>query len=1030
MPSALSGANNMQIHFLELSAIGPFAGTHAIDFESLSAAGIFLLEGPTGAGKSTLIDAIVFGLYGQVAGGASSNDRIRSGLVDGNTESYVDLVFETASGIYRVRRTPQFMRAKKRGTGLTRTQAQVRLWQLSVADLERIKAAGSDGIQNLVVGEFKSERMDEAGLEITRAIGLDRAQFVQTIVLPQGEFANFLKAKPEERRDLLQKVFGTEIYQRVQDELAAMRREVKGQTDAANAELDRAKTGFVTAAGLEEEQAAEFEATHPEELLDAVGKVLADLDLVGRDTAERSATTQQAADKAKQELDKGQAQLKADQRRTALQGEQAKLVEQMPGIDRSRMELAAAAKAAIVTPAVEVADSARKVTDLAAAALERATEATVPILGLDQTGDEATLRKSAGAHLRSLGQQRGRLDQLLDLERSLPSREKANTKLESALTADRTELAKLEALLEKRPAGLRELQDIVAGLTTTAGRSQNDQHAVERAQERLDSCAAAIKTKKALTTAQTSLQLANTAATQAITYEAQLRTARVSEIAGELGQSLEQGCPCPVCGATEHPQPAKLGEDAVSVEQIEAAEVERKQAEETVGTWQNKVTQLAERLAAQEIAGLTIEAAQTALAEAKLAAAQSGQAQKDLAPATLAVTEFEYQTQMVKDQAADLHTGIATQEVTLDLNTKSVAGDRKKITDELETNTSFAQVTSIGQLAQGLENQEVLLENLLKALTDLESARSQVAEQSERLAKILQEQGFETAQQAQEVALTKSESERLTTLIRTYEADVTRVQTELASPELQDLPSQITVVLEGLEQLSLLAVEEARTAGAAATTATNRATAAAQAQRVLDTCLTKIAKVLAESAPVIRMADIAAGQSSDNAKRLTLQTFVLLKRFEDVIVMANERLVSISDGRYELERSDDRETGGGNRLGLALKIIDHDLDEPRDPKTLSGGETFYVSLCLALGLADVVTAETGGVELGTLFIDEGFGTLDPGVLESVLQVLATLRSGGRTVGVVSHVEALKQTILDGISVRHLPAGGSTLTLRA
>src|SRR5699024_2908038 len=149
-------------------------------------------------------------------------------------------------------------------------------------------------------------------------------------------------------------------------------------------------------------------------------------------------------------------------------------------------------------------------------------------------------------------------------------------------------------------------------------------------------------------------------------------------------------------------QPAKLGEDAVSVEQIEAAEVERKQAEETVGNCENTDTQLAERLAAQEIAGLTIEAAQTALEAAKRAAAQSGQAQKDLAPATLAVTEFEHQTQMIKDQMADLRTGLATQEVTLDLNTKLVAGDRKKITDELETNTSFAQVTSIGQLAQGL----------------------------------------------------------------------------------------------------------------------------------------------------------------------------------------------------------------------------------------------------------------------------------------------------------------------------------------
>jgi exonuclease SbcC len=189
-----------------------------------------------------------------------------------------------------------------------------------------------------------------------------------------------------------------------------------------------------------------------------------------------------------------------------------------------------------------------------------------------------------------------------------------------------------------------------------------------------------------------------------------------------------------------------------------------------------------------------------------------------------------------------------------------------------------------------------------------------------------------------------------------------------------------------------------------------------------------VAERVRDAAPVIRLANLAAG-SGDNARGLTLGTFVLMRRFEDVVAAANDRLLLMSDGRYELVRSDEKEDVRG-RTGLAMRVIDHVNDAPRDPRTLSGGETFYVSLCLALGLADVVTAEAGGLDLGTLFVDEGFGSLDPHVLDQVLAELGRLRAGGRVVGVVSHVEALKQAIADRIEVRRRPDGTSTLTVRA
>jgi len=184
-----------------------------------------------------------------------------------------------------------------------------------------------------------------------------------------------------------------------------------------------------------------------------------------------------------------------------------------------------------------------------------------------------------------------------------------------------------------------------------------------------------------------------------------------------------------------------------------------------------------------------------------------------------------------------------------------------------------------------------------------------------------------------------------------------------------------------------------------------------------------------EHAPVIRLAELAQG-GAGNRHGITLPTYVLIRRFEEVITAANDRLGPMSSGRFTLERSDAKEATRARKTGLSLRVLDSLTDVPRDPRSLSGGETFYVSLALALGLADIVTAEAGGVDLGTLFIDEGFGSLSSEILDNVLTELGRLRLGGRVVGLVSHVEALKQSIAERIEVRRLADGSSTLSVRA
>ena len=318
----------MHLRTLTLQAIGPFAGRHTVDFDALGQAGLFLLEGPTGSGKSTLIDAIVFALYGKVASSEASEDRLRSAYATDDVESVVDLVFEVPAGIYRVRRTPAYQRAKRRGSGTTTANASVKAWRLPAGtDLD---PATLDS-----VGVPLGNRLDEVGAEIQKAVGLDRTQFVQTIVLPQGEFAHFLRAKPEERRGLLQKIFGTEVYERLALRLAELRREGDRASAAARAALSSGTSQLVGAARLADDEAADVRAAIDAAVVRGDGLVAAVRSVVGARTdalaalAAGARATAVSADSARRaartHLDESTATDALLRRRSALRGERAAL---------------------------------------------------------------------------------------------------------------------------------------------------------------------------------------------------------------------------------------------------------------------------------------------------------------------------------------------------------------------------------------------------------------------------------------------------------------------------------------------------------------------------------------------------------------------------------------------------------------------------------------------------------------------------------------------------------------------------------
>ncbi|SMF15163.1 exonuclease SbcC [Cellulosimicrobium cellulans J34] len=1072
----------MHLHSLTFQAIGPFAGRHHVDLASLGASGIFLLDGPTGAGKSTVIDAIVFALYGKVASESASDDRLRSAFAGPDVESFVDLVLEVPSGVYRVRRTPEYRRPKKRGTGTTVQQASVRLWRLAA-----VPEPGDDADDP--PGELLSSRLDEAGDEIRRIVGLDRRQLVQTVVLPQGEFATFLRAKPEDRAVLLQKVFGTELYHRAAARLAELARGARAGIDAARQNVTGAVERFAGASGLTPDDARRLrEAAQDDTLLrqadDAdvaraaavvaagtrtagTGAAGTDASAAGTDAgatdaaeerpgvhaialahvarleeeadrlAEREVAANAALVAARDRLEAERVLAEGVERRARLRAEQERLDRAADEVTQDRRRVDAAARAAVVAPAAQGLARADQALHAAHERLALARTGLPPDLAdADATTVEALRADVATAAVRAA--------RLVPVGASLPVRERELADARKDLAHATEERERVLAELADRPTLRDALRTRVAALAEAAGDLGVLQERLLRARAVEVAATQAAALADDVEAAEEERARAAAAARAAVEHEARVRSARIAGLAGELAAGLDAGEPCPVCGGTEHPQPAPLAPDHPAAEDVERAERARTEAERSLHDASARVQVLAERLASgrRDAEGLTPEEAAARVVEVDVSVATARDAARERADAERELEALDAGTDALQERAGELAASIAAGAARLDELETALAADRAEVRAELETAGRHVGLDGLPDplaepgarnpvvvLAAALEERVRTLDVLADATSAVAAAHRTRADRAVELDALLDGSGF--ADVAEALAAVLDDADRRALARRVAEHDATRAATAagLADPALAALPEDARPDVAAARA----AVAEAEaTAGAAARShelVARRAQAAREGADGIGAAVEAWLRAREDAGPVTRMAALAGG-AGDNAQALSLATFVLVQRFEDVVAAANERLAEMSSGRYELVRSATREDVRAHKRGLAMKVLDHVTERERDPRTLSGGETFYVSLCLALGLADVVTAEAGGVELGTLFVDEGFGSLDPETLDAVLSALGRLRAGGRVVGVVSHVEALKQSVAERIEVRRVPGGGSTLTVRA
>lgn len=997
----------MHLHRLSLQAIGPFPGCHTVDVAELGASGLFLLEGPTGSGKSTLIDAVVFALYGKVASAGASEDRLRSAHAGPEVESWVELVLETGVGIYRVRRTPPYLRPKQRGTGTTLQQASARLWRLTSPDD--------------AVGELVSSRIDEVGLELQRVVGLDRTQFAQTVVLPQGEFAGFLRAEPEARRGLLQKVFGTEVYERVQQRLADLRAQAARDVAAARREADLALARFVGAAAPEP-----GDALHELDAPDAVGPaelLVAELtaEAVDADSAARAATSDRSA--AAAELDARRRLLDAVRRRARLRAEQAALA---AAADRHAADLRrwqAGVRADRLWPTVTAAERARvAVRDAAETVAARAAAAAPALREVVGSGDPEVQLKALRVEHEVTSAARGALARAVELEAGLAERRDALAHRRAATRAARDAVAQAETVLAEVPVERAALvQELAAARELAAGAGQAEARLggsrlrLAAARE-ADALAAEVAAAEAVVTRCSEVALGAARTVLAA------REARIAGLAGELAASLVPGEPCAVCGSTVHPGPAQrpggdVADVAAAEEQQAAADGDLTEAATALGVLRARHE---DRSAAADgtVEGLTALVAEAAgeLARAEAAAVR-------VTELDTALQHLDARVRAAEQRCADERARLAAQEARL------TAEAERLDADETEVLSAADGEPSVAARAHRLEVHLGQVDAWRDALSALVAAQERAEHTERELAAALVAEATSEA----EVRADRMPAAELAAVRRTLDAHsaaVGRVESALADPDLAEVPEVAEEDVDVSAAEAVLAEAEAvlRAASGRAASAAERAAAARREHEALAAAARALATAAADAGPVTRMADLAAASTSENG--LSLATYVLARRFEDLIEAANARLATMSDGRYALERSEEREDVRSRRTGLAMRVLDHATGRSRDPRTLSGGETFYVSLCLALGLADVVTAEAGGVDLGTLLIDEGFGSLDGETLEVVLAELGRLRDGGRVVGVVSHVDSMRSAIAERIEVRRRPDGTSTLTVRA
>ena len=923
---------------LMMSAFGPYAGRTELDLEQLGTGGLYLITGDTGAGKTTIFDAITFALYGEASGSSRETDMFRSKYADPDTPTEVELVFAYAGKEYTVNRSPEYRRPKKRGEGFTLAKADA---QLRYPDGRVIS---------------KQKDVNRAVIDI---MGIDRDQFTQIAMIAQGDFLKLLLASTEDRKKIFRRLFHTQPFQQLQDRLREMSLELKREHDEVSASLRQYIGGILCDEGdvlfVDVQKAQRGEAPVPE-----IVRLLQRL--IARD--EESAQLRAADDRAlKEEEERISGRLARAQERAKAEKQHAELAASLSA-EESKLEAFMAALKAAEAGGEQIEGLVKQ-----AAAAEAELEEHVRIT--EKQKQLETLKNEA-AKLEH-GIESGRKE-AVELEAEISQLEK-----EAASLADcGSEIVKLDAEKSRMLSRKKDIEQL-----------RSDIAELEKLQAKYEKAAAKYQDRAEKATAEKAL------------YEAKNR-AYLDEQAGILAAGLKEGEACPVCGSLTHPSPAALTDDAPTKQELDSF----------------------------------MEKAEKAAEDMRRASVEAGRAKGQLGEKQEAV--YRAAAELMNDgagsdPAGDCPDADRMQQITARIteNTETIENSLKEL--ELQLSMAEQKAKRRQQIEKLLPDTKEKHGKLLEKIRESEIASAQKMSEAkaldESIASLRAKLSYKSREEAERAAaLLESRKKALEDALRKAREDYDACGRKIA--ELKAGVEETAKLMQDREEFDADAAGERRneivqkrsTLESELRDLHHRTETNREVLRQIEKQSAAIADVEKRLMTIGSLADTANGNLSGREK-IMLETYVQMAYFDRIIERANTRFMVMSGGQYELKR---RREADNNRSqsGLSLDVVDHYNGTERSVKTLSGGESFKASLSLALGLSDEIQASAGGIQLDTMFVDEGFGSLDEESLQQAMRALNGLAEGNRLVGIISHVPELREKIDRQIIVRKDRSGGS------
>ena len=906
---------------LTMSAFGSYAGKNVIDFTGQQQ-GIFLITGDTGAGKTTIFDAITYALYNQTSGGERNGNMMRSQYARPETETYVELEFLYRGQTYRVRRNPDYKITKTLKNGKIREQKVPHSVELTLPD-----------------GTVFPEKKNATDAKIIEILGLTADQFSQIVMIAQGDFLKLLYTKSDERKMIFSKLFRTDIYWKIQENLRRKSMEMDERIQENDRAFEQEKSRIIPLPESEELPLDELVERLRERLKDALKEQ--NLRRANVEELNKKITKYEEINKLFRSLEK------IRQTGKELEARQAESKERRQQIENAR-------KADKVLVAEQQNLRQQQEVEQSAQAIAKMTET----LANDQEMFESlktqlqeveAIKKREAADLQK---------KMLALEQSFPSYEALQNVRSEEQQAKKVweDLGKTsEESFHKKEAGIAALKE----------QQKRQEQVVEQTKKNWE---------------QTSLSASESAKHYEHMYEAFLK-----EQAGILAENLSAGCPCPVCGSTVHPDPAKLSDHAVTELEVEQAKKTRAAAEEkrdlaylafeAEKTEKQKLAQAVEKEEADFVLAQTIAKQQRKEAEQNYVSLQkiAEQIREKLVYPSLAEAKKQYAAMQKALEAAE----------------QEIERKRRKVSELAE-----AMNTLKGQKLAEEENQK--------------TAKKLAVKTEKEYAKLLEKSGFVSEETYHLAILPERSRSKLEREEKEYESQCLRQQSEQKLLEKQVSGKTYTDTTELNEQLKA----EKQALKEAEKTYMELHTAYENDRSVLQNCavyLEKGKKLESEDQVIKSLSKTANGRLSGSAK-IDFETYIQRQYFKQIIHEANKRLLTMSNHQFILKLKEEANTGRKTNEGLDLSVYSLVTDSERDVKTLSGGESFLAALAMALGLSDIVERSAGAIHPDMMFIDEGFGSLDAQSRQQAIEVLAELAGDSRMVGIISHVTELKEQI--------------------